>query len=287
MRGSLLLSLLFISLGLIACHGSSDKSSTNASQFLKLDKAVSGINIKGRTLSNASLANPNLNDVASNESFFVAVGDGGAIVYSTNGVTWGGVATDITEDLHSVSYNKITKLFYAVGDNGLVISSADGLTWNKYHRLQPANNLLTIYTKNGDTFIGAESGIIYELETSTPRALITVRELGDNNENITTVTGDDKDMMIIGTNKGDAYYKKYSQFKADNWHKSISKGNLNYSDMYYDLTDGTFIATSINGYVMRSKDGIQWSTPILAVVDEDKDFAIKSISVEPNTYKFY
>ncbi len=74
----------------------------------------------------------NLNGIAFNSSGpkFVAVGDAGAVVTSTDGVTWtaGTISTMPTPKLNSIAFSGST--FVAVGDGGAIYSSGDGATWN-------------------------------------------------------------------------------------------------------------------------------------------------------------
>ncbi len=277
--------LLLCSVGFLAgCHNGSNLTQVQTLQF---DKVVS-LNKKSNYIKQGALVAVNrLNDVASNGAVDVAVGNAGLILYSLDGSKWNNILVDIQEDLHAVTYNNVTGLFYAVGDGGLVISSPDGIVWNKYHQLQPVRNLLSVFVKNGDTIIGAESGSVYEMETSFVRSIVIPRNLeGCSDCNVQSITSNSSGVMVLATDKGDVFYKKYAQFKMDNWTKALRNVTLSFSDIYYDNTDGAFLVTSLDGYVMRSMDAIQWSTPVQAIHSDDKDFAIKSISVEPNSAKF-
>lgn len=68
-----------------------------------------------------------LNAVAYGAGRFVAVGTGGAIYVSTDGVTWGEAVSGTTDDLLAIRY--ADGQFVAVGNNGRLLTSADGLSW--------------------------------------------------------------------------------------------------------------------------------------------------------------
>jgi hypothetical protein len=86
--------------------------------------------VAGRAASGNNPTNPNL--------LFAAVGDGGAIVRSFDGVHWQQSATVPTgSDLYSVAIS--TSGFIAVGQNGAVVTSPDGLNWTLNTSAQTAN----------------------------------------------------------------------------------------------------------------------------------------------------
>jgi len=60
---------------------------------------------------------------------WVAVGDGGKALYSTDGINWSVAASTATsENLRSIV--QVGGSFFAVGDGGTIISSGDGNTWS-------------------------------------------------------------------------------------------------------------------------------------------------------------
>jgi hypothetical protein len=58
---------------------------------------------------------------------FVAVGDGGAILTSPDGVTWTPRTSGTSNTLFGVTYGN--GLFVAVGDGGAILTSPDGVNW--------------------------------------------------------------------------------------------------------------------------------------------------------------
>jgi hypothetical protein len=69
----------------------------------------------------------NLNKVVANSNTFVAVGSGGRIITSADGITWATRSSGTTIPLVDVATNG--NLFVAVGQQNSVITSTDGITW--------------------------------------------------------------------------------------------------------------------------------------------------------------
>jgi Na+-translocating ferredoxin:NAD+ oxidoreductase RnfE subunit len=65
--------------------------------------------------------------VAASSDRVVAVGDGGSVLVSTNGVDWTAASVGKTNNLTSVTY--ASGLFVTVGESAFVASSPDGMVW--------------------------------------------------------------------------------------------------------------------------------------------------------------
>jgi len=73
---------------------------------------------------------PNLNGIAYSCGLYAAVGDGGTILISTNGTDWTLVASGVTSQLRAVAGNSTGPLrFMAVGADGTSLLSGNGLSW--------------------------------------------------------------------------------------------------------------------------------------------------------------
>ena len=93
----------------------------------------------------------NLNNTSSPGLRWVAVGAGGASVYSTDGSTWSvGTATSTTQALRSIT--QVTGTFFAVGDAGTIISSTNGDIWTSHTTTSGTTNNLNGVT-HGNKFI--------------------------------------------------------------------------------------------------------------------------------------
>jgi PKD repeat protein len=62
-------------------------------------------------------------------SQFVAVGEGGTILTSPDGVNWRSRTSGTNESLNDVAYKSAYGLLVAVGDKGTVVASYDGVNW--------------------------------------------------------------------------------------------------------------------------------------------------------------
>ena len=63
-------------------------------------------------------------------NLFVAVGSGGAILTSSDGISWTRRTSGTSNDLYSVTYSEILGLFVVVGSGGKNITSTDAITWS-------------------------------------------------------------------------------------------------------------------------------------------------------------
>ncbi|HUW38578.1 MAG TPA: hypothetical protein VMV91_14735 [Rhodocyclaceae bacterium] len=70
----------------------------------------------------------NLNAATFSTTVFLAAGDGGTMLYSTDAATWVPKATGTSNNLYGLATNGST-VFVAVGANGTIITSGDGVTW--------------------------------------------------------------------------------------------------------------------------------------------------------------
>lgn len=80
----------------------------------------------------ANVAGSSLNDVAYGNGVYVAIGNDGRILRSTNGTNWTPVTSGTTTDLKSVSYGD--GFFVVIGDEGgftphVVLTSSNGSSW--------------------------------------------------------------------------------------------------------------------------------------------------------------
>jgi|TARA_B100000073_G_scaffold98267_1_gene78111 hypothetical protein len=92
---------------------------------------------------------------------FVAVGDGGAIHTSTDGVLWTAQTTGTTEDLNDIRWNKWAvgergvPEYVVVGDNGTILWSSNAETW--YSVTSGTTNNLEAIAYNGERYVAVGS----------------------------------------------------------------------------------------------------------------------------------
>jgi photosystem II stability/assembly factor-like uncharacterized protein len=97
-------------------------------------------------------------------NIFVAVGDNGTILTSTDGVSWTRRTSPTTQGLYSVTYGN--GLFVAVGNNGTILTSTDGVNWTQ--RTSGTSNDLYGVTYGNGIFV-AVGGLPRAAPYSPPR----------------------------------------------------------------------------------------------------------------------
>ena len=72
-----------------------------------------------------------MNESAPSGSLFVAVGDGGTILTSSDGTAWTAAASNTSQDLSAITQAPLgsQSLYVAVGKHGTILTSNDGSTW--------------------------------------------------------------------------------------------------------------------------------------------------------------
>ena len=109
--------------------------------------------------------------IAYNGTTYVAVGTGGHILTSIDGITWTSTASGTTSDLLDVAYNSGT--FVAVGTNGTIIYSTNGTVWNtsgavsytSINGITYGNGKFVIVTLLGGIYTSA-NGVTWTAQTS-------------------------------------------------------------------------------------------------------------------------
>lgn len=158
---------------------SGNPDQVGASDYLEGIKYVAEQRAEGMALANwqaqtSGTANL-LNGATWNGSLFVAVGAGGTVITSPDGITWTTRTSGTANLLKAVAWNG--SLFVAVGNGGTVITSPDGITWTT--RTSGTANLLQAVAWNGSLFVavGATGTII----TSSNGISWTTRTSGTTN----------------------------------------------------------------------------------------------------------
>lgn len=135
-----------------------------------------------------------LQGTATNGTLAVAVGDGGKILSSTDGVTW--TPRSIPEYAAHITFRGITwdgNRFVSVGRDynydipvpgwvGLIYTSADGITWTQRYRASNGGTSLNAIAWTGGKMIAVgESGTILSSTDATTWTAVTIPGLGAPN----------------------------------------------------------------------------------------------------------
>jgi hypothetical protein len=216
----------------------------------------------GATASGGGMSD--LHGIAFGNSTLVAVGTGGAIVYSGNGTTWTSASSGVTSDLEAVTFANST--FVAVGVGGTILSSSDGMSWTK----QTSNTNSTLnavtYGMNGaatSAFVAVGSagavvtspdGAAWTAQTTfTTSVLRAVTTSGS----VFVAAGDAK-------NVGNSHVSVFTSSDGASWTPRDS-GLFNEPIAGLAFATGNFYALGTSGSIARSSDatGTSWS-PVLS-----------------------
>ena len=116
---------------------------------------------------------------------FVVFSDSGNIVTSTDGITWTKQTSPVSTRLDSVTY--ANGMFVAVGNSGSIVTSTDGITWTK--QTSPVSTDFRSVTYGNGMFVAVgESGNIVNYLTFLPSNAVKV----DENNGAMTVPGIDE-----------------------------------------------------------------------------------------------
>ncbi len=102
---------------------------------------------------------------------FVAVGDVGTILTSTNGTTWTARTSGTTKELFGITWGN--NLFIAVGDSGTLLTSTNGTSWTAVvtnlpyplHAALWADNMYVVVGDNG-TILTSPTGVTWTTQVS-------------------------------------------------------------------------------------------------------------------------
>ena len=114
----------------------------------------------------------NLNAVTYGGNIFVAVGLGGTVLTSPDGIAWTAQRLGFNTDLYGVAYGGAT--FTAVGGSGAIFTSPDGINWlpasspatSTFVRVKYANGVFVIVGLNGTIVTSTDGGTTWTAQTS-------------------------------------------------------------------------------------------------------------------------
>lgn len=203
----------------------------------------------------ASSSNPYL--TATDGSVTVAVGTGGAIRKTTDGVNWVGVPSTTTSTLTEVRY--LNGNFIAVGGSGAVgvlVTSTDGTTWvqrgtSGNNNASGTNNSLLLSVAYGGgkyVAVGAQGTILYSSDLITWTLVTTAANTGS----FTRVAYGGGTFVAVGT-AGIVY----SSTDGVTWTARTFQTTALVDVVY---ANSLFVAITSSGVPWYSADGIGWSS---------------------------
>ena len=200
-----------------------------------------------------------LTRITHGNNIFIAIGENGMILTSTDGLNWIQGNSGTTEKLNGVAYGN--NMFIVVGDNGTLLSSQDGVAWNRIY-LDTSNHLIGITYANGLFVVVGQQDIVF---TSHDGILWTFQRAGGS-----------KDYYLIDVAYGNGSFVAvgYGYYEGNQTPHSIiltSKNGIDWTDVNLILNgyligvaygNNMFVAVGQNGTVLTSNDGMIWSQKI-------------------------
>lgn len=167
----------------------------------------------------------NLNSVVWGNLQYVAVGDNGTIISSSEGVYWGILGSGTIHNLNGIAFDGVTT-YVAVGDNGVVLVSTNGINWGP-GTSGILNQLLAIaWSSDLNLFIAVGvDGIIL----SSPNGLSWTTQISGTSLQLNTIACIPAVWSVGG------------------WDSSLPPWSYSY-----------MIAAGENGIILTSQDGITW-----------------------------
>ena len=98
----------------------------------------------------------NLNGSTFGFAKFIAAGDAGQVIYSTDTQTWVKATSITAQNLNAISNNGIIAI--AVGNNGTIITSKDAITWTAATTVPTSAHLYGVAYTTADTWIAVGAG---------------------------------------------------------------------------------------------------------------------------------
>lgn len=214
----------------------------------------------------------NLNNPGDPGLLWVAVGAGGASVYSTDGISWtvGRPYDSINPALRSLT--QVAGTFFAVGDAGTILSSTDGITWTTHTSNSTTNPNLqgvthgTIYVAVGDsgTILTSSDGNTWTAQTPTPVTTSTLRQVTSVGD-IYVAVGDGG-TIVTSIDGGATWTARTPLLGTPNLvgvaAESQLVANAAVDPLLGFIPSAQFVAVDSTGNAYTSENGITWSVAI-------------------------
>lgn len=189
-----------------------------------------------------------LNDIAvgGSPSVYVAIGEDGVPLTSSDGINWQLVTSPITDSLNSVIF--AAGRFIAVGDGGFVAVSFDGTTWITIAANVTANLSDIIFVE--DRFIVVGGNVIL-VSDDFGQSWTTTAELSSNFQ-LNSITTSDDTLMAVGN----SFLVITSTDNGNSWLVRPAAGDNNLNSVAYGAN--RFVSVGSGGGIFTSDDAISW-----------------------------
>jgi photosystem II stability/assembly factor-like uncharacterized protein len=189
----------------------------------------------------------NLHDVAAGFCWLVAVGDGGTILRSSDGVAWTQQQSNTTAPLYGVAAGE--DRFLGVGAGGVVVISTDfGVTWNVLATGRPYDLYSVAFGKERWVACGANGSVQVAVEPSGGTWQVAAEDVLPNlndvifTQDVFVIVGDEG-VVLTTANGGDL---GQSVTDSGQFLFGVAFGN------------GLFVAVASGEHVFTSRDAVVW-----------------------------
>lgn len=197
-----------------------------------------------------------INDVCYGNNLFVAVGNNGVIITSSDGETWTTRTSGINTTLSSICYDN--NIFVTVGSSGVILSSSDAETWTT--RTSGVESLFSnsiasvTYDSSFNLFVavGAFTSILTSSDGET-WTKIDFENVSFTNKSCAYYCDDLSLILVAGESK-----QVYTSNDGVDWFVLQDGTKSEFNHMIYDKYNNQFIAP-LNGGIKTSPDGINWT----------------------------
>lgn len=222
----------------------------------------------GLTWDNRTTGNPNttrLWEVEYIGGIYIAVGNDGVIITSSDGINWTNRTSGITDVIRGIAFGN--SIYVVVGQKGVILSSSDGISWTT--RTSGSSNYLYGVSYLNEKFIAVgKSGTIL---TSTDGITWSTKTSGIST-NLKEVSYGNGVYVAIGTGG-----TILSSTDTETW---TSRDGASGDDLWaIDFGNNTFLTGGSNIY--RSYNGVSWDN-----ISSIPAQAIKFIDYEVPKWKY-
>ena len=184
------------------------------------------------------------------QGLFVAVGDSGAILSSSDGVTWTNQSVATSNAFHGVTYGNGT--FVAVGKLGLILTSPDGVIWTSRasgtdHYLKGVaygNGVYVAVGSGGGTILSSSNGLTW-----------TVRVLSA--EDLNGITFGNGLFLAVGNGALGGESLILTSTNGEMWDFPSSGTGKNLRGAAYG--NDRFVIVGNDGTILNSLEGADWT----------------------------
>jgi photosystem II stability/assembly factor-like uncharacterized protein len=195
----------------------------------------------------SSISSDYFNGVTFADNKYVVVGNGGAVYTSSNASYWVSESSTTVEELFEVTYGN--NLFVSVGCHGTIITSPTGVNWSS----QTGINSCDIYGVTYGNGLYVATGQGGYVQTSTNAITWTEQQNVPTSEELTAVTYGGGKYITVGTNGTILYSTDGIDWTLADSGVAAQIGAVIYANNQY-------VAVTRDGGALTSPDGVSWDS---------------------------